>query len=115
MILLAAPGLRAQPPTPTPTPIPTVTPTPIPFTSLDFRDGGVDVAYQGVMFWVVYWETISDSATSGSSVDTDLTVRYADFLFQPTYCVTGANPPSDNAAESIIFTDPTNPNDPYWV
>jgi len=101
--------------TATPTPTLTPTPTPIPFTSLDFRDGGKDKAYQGVMFWAIYWETLSNSNTSGSPIDSDLSPSFADFLFQSNYCALGTNSPSDNAAESILVPNPADVNDSYWV
>jgi len=108
------------PPTPTATATPSLTPTPIPtFTNIDFY--GEDVELQGVIFWVIYWETLSDSSDSGSPADYDLTQaglpRYTEFLFdqQQPYCSPGANPPSDNAAESIIVPNPMDPSDPYWL
>lgn len=89
--------------TPDGTVTPTATPTPVPtFTTLQFNEstGGRDIYYQAVMFWIVFFETSEDKSDSGSPVDTDISPRFSQFLFQDPYCRPGANPPSDNAAES---------------
>jgi hypothetical protein len=78
-----------------PTPLtPTPTPTP-PFTNLQLN--GQDAYLKGVIFWAIFNETSEDIFDSGSSVDSDLTPRFTEFLFQPPYCSPG-NPPDDNTA-----------------
>lgn len=87
---------------------------PTPFTSLDFY--GEDIEFQGVIFWLTFWETSSDTYVSGSAADNDLPNHsFVDFLFQPNYCISGINAPSDNGIEQYIFDNPMNPSDPYWV
>jgi WD40-like Beta Propeller Repeat len=113
------PGYGGGVPTATPTQIaqlPTATPTPTPiFTALDLF--GEDIELQGVMFWIIFWETISDSSDSGSPADSDLPSerRFTEFLFNSPYCSLGANPPSDNAVEEILVPDPADSSDAYWV
>jgi hypothetical protein len=85
------------------------------FTDIDFY--GEDEVLQGVMFWAAFWELSQDIYDSGSPVDTDLSQRYTEFLFDELqdYCTPGANPPSDNAAENIIIGDPINDGSSYWL
>jgi hypothetical protein len=75
------------------------TPLPPPFTNLQLN--GQDAYLKGVIFWGIFNETSEDIFDSGSSVDSDLTPRFTEFLFQPPYCSPG-NPPDDNTAPDEV-------------